>query len=304
MYRLNLPKKVYFKAGSYMVALRELTEVYHLKRAFVVTDEHLFTTGVADPVLRQLGRQGMRTAEYFSIKDIPTFASLRAAMPSVNAFVPDVIVGVGGGAAMSAAKAIWAMYEAPDLDLAAAVKDPSLIPAGNKTLLALVAASFGSGAQNSPIAVLQNDDGELVQLVSQSLMPEISSTDADFAASMTPEQIHAAGAKALTLALHALTAEDCCEYPGGLLDEAISLLLKYLKFAEDGCPKALEKVHNAGGIAGLAYGNVTMPATAAEALTPPSAAELTKNERMAGLARKLGYADVAALVKDCELVYS
>ena len=304
MYRLNLPKKVYFKTGSYMVALRELTEVYHLKRAFVVTDEHLFVTGVAAPVLLQLSRQGMRTAEYFSINGAPTFASLRAAMPSVNAFVPDAIVGVGGGAAMSAAKAIWAMYEAPDLDLAAAVKDPSLIPAGSKSQLVLVASSFGSGAQNSPIAVLQSDDGELVQLVSQNLMPVISSTDADFAASMTAAQIHAAGAKAMTMALHALTAEDCCEYPGGLLDEAISLLLKYLKYAEDGCPRALAKVHSAGGIAGLAYGNVTMPATAAEALKPLDAAELIKCERVATLARKLGYADAAALVKDCEIVCS
>ena len=250
-----------------------------------------------------LSKQGLRTAEYFSIKEVPTFAELYAAMPSVNAFVPDAIVGVGGGAAMSAAKAIWAMYEAPGLDLGAAAKDPALIPAGGKTQLALVATSFGSGIQNTPTAVLRDDEGKLVQLVSQNLLPVISSTDADFASTMTPEQIHAAGAKALVLALHALAAEDCCEYPGGLLDEAVSGLLRNLKDAEAGCPVALRRVHNAGGIAGLAYGNVTMPAPE-EALVPLSADVLVKNERMAILAHKMGYADVAALVKDCEAVYA
>lgn len=301
MYQLNLPKKVYFKAGSYTVALRELPEVYHLKRAFVVTDEHLYVTGVARPVLRWLEKQGLRTAEYFSFRGVPDFQTLRAALPTMLAFGPDAIVGVGGGGAMSAAKALWAMYEAPTLDLAEAVSRPQEIHTGQKAQLVLVATSFGSGAQNSPDAVLRDDQGKLVRLHGQSLLPLISSTDADFTASMTAEQIRAAGTKILTQALHALTAEDCCEYPGGLLDEAIGSLLRHLKAAEAGCPRAREAVHNAGGIAGMTFGNVTMPSSVEALWTMPPAHILVENPRVVHLARKLGY-DAAAFIRACETI--
>lgn len=303
MYQLNLPKKVYFKAGSYTVALRELPEVYHCKRAFVVTDERLYVTGVARPVLRWLTKQGLRTAEYFSLRGVPTFQTLRAALPTVLAFRPDAIVGVGGGSAMSAAKVLWAMYENPALDLAA-VANPALLHTGEKARLFLVATSFGSGAQNSPDAILRDDRGELVRLHSQSLLPLLSSTDADFTASMTAEQVHAAGAGILTQALHALTAEDCCEYPGGLLEEAIGALLRHLTDAEAGCPAAREAVHNAGGMAGMAFGNVTMPSSVEALRTPPPAAVLMQHSRVVHLARKLGYADAAALVSACEAIWS
>ncbi len=303
MYKLNLPKKVYFKTGSYTVALRELNEVYHRKRAFVVSDQHLYTAGIVTPVIHWVEKQGLRTAEFFSVDDVPTFAALRAALPSVLAFKPDAIIGVGGGAAMSAAKALWALYENPELDLAAAVKDPTLLHTGEKALLALVATSFGSGAQNSPFAVLRDDEGKLVQLESQCLLPVISSTDALFTASMTAEQVHKAGAKSLAQAMRALAAEDCCEYPGGLLDQAIGCILRDLKAAEEGCPAARERVHDAVGIAGATYGNVTLPADVETRLAPMAAKDLVGNGRVAHLARKLGYADAAALVKACEAIY-
>lgn len=303
MYKLNLPKKVYFKSGSFPVALRELTEVYHLNRVYIVSDQNLYTTGVVSPVIRWVEAKGMRTAEYFSISGVPTFADLRSAMPSILEFQPDVILGVGGGSAMSAAKALWALYENPALDLAAAVKDPSLLRTGEKAQLALVATSFGSGAQNSPYAVLQNDDDKLVQLDAQCLMPLISSTDADFTASMTAQQVHAAAAKTLAQAMRALAAEDCCEYPAGLLSEAIQMILRYLPDAEKGCPSAREKLHDAAGIAGAAYGNVTLPADPRDRLAPMAGADLTSHSRVIALARVAGYPDASALVKACEAIY-
>ncbi len=303
MYQLNLPKKVYFKTGSYTVALRELSEVYHAKRAFVVSDQHLYAEGIVTPVIHWVEKQGLRTAEFFSVDGAPVFAALRAALPAVTAFRPDVIVGVGGGAAMSAAKALWALYEDPELDLAAAVKDPTLVHTGEKALLALVATSFGSGAQNSPFAVLRDDGGTLVQLKSQCLLPVISSTDALFTASMTARQVHAAGAASLAQAMRALAAEDCCEYTGSLLDQAAAGILRNLTAAEAGCPAAREKVHDAVGMAGAAYGNVTLPADVATRLSPMSAQELVGHARVAHLARKLGYADAAALVQACEAIY-
>ena len=102
---LNLPKKVYFKAGCTPVALRELGEIYHCSRALLVTDPELYRAGIAAPVVDLLRKQGIRAAEFFTIGKRVSFVDLRSALPKLHEFQPDVIVGVGGNNAMSAAKA-------------------------------------------------------------------------------------------------------------------------------------------------------------------------------------------------------
>ena len=156
---LNLPKKVYFKAGCIPVALRELGEIYHCSRALLVTDPELYRAGIAAPVVDLLRKQGIRAAEFFTIGKRVSFADLRSALPKLHEFQPDVIVGVGGNNAMSAAKALLALYQDPELDLAAASADPARIPACTKAKLVLIATNFSSGAQNSPFAILENDEG-------------------------------------------------------------------------------------------------------------------------------------------------
>ena len=156
MNQLNLPKKVYFKRGSMRVALRELTEVYHLKRALLVADTDLYLAGGVSSVKLWLNDHGMQTAEFF-VREVPTYGDIRSGLPKALEFRPDAIVGVGGDGAMSAAKALWALYENPELDLAAAAADPTLLRTGAKAKLALVAAGFGGGCQNTPWAVLRDD---------------------------------------------------------------------------------------------------------------------------------------------------
>lgn len=302
MLKLNLPKKVYFKRGSINVALRELTEVYHLKRALLVSDANLYAAGAVTPVKLWLNRHGMQTAEFFSIHGTPSFADIRKGLPKTLEFQPDVLVGIGGGHAMSAAKALWALYENPELELADAVKNPALLSTGRKAQLFLAATSFGSGAQNSPYAVMQNDEGQLCCLADLCLLPIISSTDADFTASLTPEQVRTAASDALTQTLHALTAKDCCEYTAGLLKEAAKLILQNLEPAAAGCPAAREKLHNAGSIAGSAYGNVTLPADPALWLTMPPPEVLGAAPHVADLARELGYAQTEELLAACAAV--
>ena len=117
---LNLPKKVYFKPGCMPVALRELGDIYRCQRALLVTDPELYRAGIAAPVADRLRKQEIRVAEFFTIGKRVSFGDLRSALPKLSEFQPDVIVGVGGNNAMSAAKALLALYQEPELDLAAA----------------------------------------------------------------------------------------------------------------------------------------------------------------------------------------
>ena len=301
---LNLPKKVYFKSGCTPVALRELGEIYHCSRALLVTDPQLYRAGVTAPIIGQLRRQGIRAAEFFTIGKRVSVSDLRSALPKLNEFQPDVIVGVGGDNAMSAAKALLALYGDPDLDLAAAAADPARIPACAKAKLVLIATNFSSGSQNSPFAILKGEEGQAIVLKSIHLLPEVSVTDADFTAGLTAEQVRTCGLKSLSHAARAYLAPDCTELTAGMLTEAIAAVLKYTGRAMNGSPSAREKLHNAAALAGASYGNVV------DAITPdlpyfPTGEEITVSDndvRCAELAECLGFAGCRDFFSACQSV--
>lgn len=297
MNMLNLPKKVYFKNGSMSVALRELTEVYHMKRAFLVSNANLFRTGTVSSVGGFLRSQGIRTAEFFSINALPSFRDIRSALPKLLEFEPDVIVGIGGGAAMSAAKAMWCLYENPELDLNEAVKAPECIHTGTKARLVLIATSFGSGAQNTPFAMLRDDQGSPCIITSFQLLPEISITDSRFTEGLSPAQVKACGLATLSQAIRSFSSSGCNEYTRGLLREAIRLVLYNLREAEAGSLTALERLDNAASMAGAAYGNVLDTIDMAMSFYPAKA-EAT-DPRIEQLAKELDFANGQDLLDAC-----
>ena len=60
------PEKVYFKKGCMPVALRELKEVYGCKRAFIVTDSFLYTSGFTKKVEGPLDEMGITHSSFWS----------------------------------------------------------------------------------------------------------------------------------------------------------------------------------------------------------------------------------------------
>lgn len=297
MDRLNLPKKVYFKSGSTPIALKELHEIYGCKRALLVSDPAMYKAGFITPVGNILRDYGIRTAEFFSLHPIPSYANIRNSLPKLQEFLPDVIVGVGGGGVMSAAKVLAALCENPSIDPAAFEKG-AVIPVRKNIILVLIATTFGSGSQNSPFAVLENDAHAKTVLHSFSLLPDISITDAQFVQTLTAKQVRKAGLTTLSAIIRTYQSESCSEFAQGLLQEAAAAILEYLRYGENGCPTAREKLHNAGAIAGTAYGNVLKTFDPDLPLFPAKGDDLS-TARLTQLAVQLGYSDIAALAKVC-----
>ncbi len=293
---LNLPRKVYFRAGSLGVALRELPEVYGCKRVYLVTDTALYRSGAADGIVDLLHKHGLRTAEFFSLDHSVTTAAVEAALSELRLFEPDAILGFGGGAAMTAAKALWLRYENPALTLEEASASPETIVSNGKAKLVLVASNFATGAQNTPFSVLEDASGAPLVIKSFALRPEISVTDADFTATLSAGQIRADAAALAKRTLCAFTDERCDEFTQGLLSEALAAILRYTDAAADGSPAAREKLHNAGSIAGAALGSVLDAADLAAGLTPPR-----KGERLEMLAARLGLSSGTELLKQLAL---
>ena len=110
------PEKVYFKRGSLRLALEELKKEYGRKRAIVVTDEYLYTSGMSKAVTKELDKLDIAHVEFFDVTPDPTIACAREGAKLMRRFKPDVIIALGGGSPMDAAKIMWVLYEHPDAD--------------------------------------------------------------------------------------------------------------------------------------------------------------------------------------------
>ncbi len=296
MNMLNLPKKVYFEKGSMGVAFREFAEVYGFKRAFIISDANLYKNGALDSVEKLMRKKEIRTAEFFTLDEVPTFENVRSGLPKMLEFQPDIIIGIGGGSVMSAAKAMWLLYENPELDLEAvaakyntlAASDNDFPAVGKKAKLALMATTAATGAECSPFAVLADDKGNKCVIASYSLVPEMAVIDSVFSETVSAELAKNGGLTALSLAVRAYTAPGASEYTQGFAREAAESVLANLEAAVAGCPVAREKMATAAAIAGMAYGNAADTLDPDAGVYPTEAEKKDSNARIIDLAKHVG----------------
>jgi len=260
----RVPPKIYFKPGCLQVALTDLKDK---KRAFIVTDRYLHNNGLLDSTISTLGGLGLNVEIFADVEPDPTIATAERGVERMRSFRPDVIVAIGGGSPMDAAKIMWLMYEHPEVkfaDLAMRFMDirkrvfqfPKL---GEKAILVAIPTTSGTGSEVTPFAVITDEKtGNKYPLADYELTPNIAIIDADLVMSMPKKLTAYSGLDALSHALEARVSILASEYSNALAKEAIRLLFKYLPRAyANGAEDRLarEKVHHAATIAGMAFAN-------------------------------------------------
>ena len=143
---LRIPPKLYFKRGCLPVALREMKEVYNLNGAYIITSPDLFRKGVLYEASSLLEKSGLGTCEYFTLDKELTVDNVKAGLPKMHEFDPDLIVGIGDEAALNAAKIMWLLYENPEADLAALAGGAAFPQLGTKAKLVLIPTAGGTGS--------------------------------------------------------------------------------------------------------------------------------------------------------------
>ncbi len=261
------PEKVYFKKGCLPVALEELRRVYGKKKAFLITDTFLYQNGYTKPVTDKLDEMGIPYACFFEVAPDPTLQTAQKGMELLNAFGPDVIIALGGGSAMDAAKIMWLMYEHPECrfeDLAMDFMDirkrvytfPKM---GEKAMMVAIPTSSGTGSEVTPFAIITDaETGTKWPIADYELLPNMAIVDTDFMMTQPKGLTSASGIDALTHALEAYVSIMATDYTDGLALTAVKNIFKYLPRAyENGAadPEAREHMANASTIAGMAFAN-------------------------------------------------
>lgn len=260
----RIPPKVYFKYGALPVAIQELSS---RSRAFIVTDKPLYNLGMTSALEEALTDIGLKYDIFYDVEPDPSLDTVERGLEMMRNFLPDVIIAMGGGSPMDAAKIMWLLYEHPEIEfegLAMRFMDIrkrvyELPPLGQKALLVAIPTTSGTGSEVTPFAVVTDRRNNIkYPLADYALTPSMAIVDPELVLNM-PKQLTAyGGLDALTHALEAYVSVLASEYTNGLALEAIRLIFKYLPSAyHNGAadPKAREKMHYAATIAGMAFAN-------------------------------------------------
>ena len=261
------PDKIYQKKGCLPVALAELKTVLNKRRAFIVTDQFLYHNGYTRAINNQLDDMHIAHACFYNVSPDPTLACAKEGAAQMAAFQPDVIIALGGGSAMDAAKIMWVLYEHPDADfqdMAMRFVDirkrvytfPKM---GEKAYFIAIPTSAGTGSEVTPFAVITDEQtGVKYPLADYELMPDMAIIDADLHMSAPKGLTAASGIDALTHALEAYASMLATDYTDSLALRAIRVIFDYLPRAYDNGPNdpiARERMANAATMAGMAFAN-------------------------------------------------
>ena len=260
----KVPDKIYFEAGSiaYLEKMPEIT------RAFIVTDPSMVKLGYVDKILYHLRKRADYVhSEIFSdVESDPSFDTIKKGVAMMNEFKPDVIIAIGGGSPIDAAKGMWLFYEHPDADVEGlklkfmdirkrTYKFPKL---GEKAKMVAIPTTSGTGSEVTSFAVITDKNiNKKYPLADYELTPDVAIVDPDLVMSL-PKSITAdTGMDVLTHAIEAYVSNMASDYTDGLAEKAAELVFKNLREAyNNGTNKtAREKMHNASTIAGMAFTN-------------------------------------------------
>ena len=260
----KVPPKVYFKRGCTDLALKVLKGK---KRAFIVTDRFLFNSGAVDNITKVLDEIGIDHQVFFDVKPDPTIATINQAMEIVRPYEPDLIIALGGGSPMDAAKIIWLLYEQPDTkfeDISMRFMDirkricqiPDL---GQKATMVCIPTTSGTGSEVTPFSIITDEKTHYKYAIADyALTPNIAIVDPNFVDSMPKGLTAASGIDALVHSIEAYVSCMATNFTNSNALEATKLVFKYLvRSYKEGAndPLAREKMHYAATIAGMSFAN-------------------------------------------------
>ena len=261
----KIPEKIYFEAGS----IAYLEKMPDIERAFIVTDQGMVNLGYVDKIIYHLRKREKHIhCEIFDeVESDPSFETVNKGLEMMRNFKPDVIIALGGGSPIDAAKGMWLFYEHPEADPEGlklkfmdirkrTYKFPKL---GQKAKMVAIPTTSGTGSEVTSFAVLTDKvNNKKYPLADYELTPDVAIVDPDLVLSLPKTVTADTGMDVLTHSLEAYVSNMASDFTDGLSEKAAELVVNYLPKAYTDGEKdklAREKMHNASTIAGMSFTN-------------------------------------------------
>lgn len=273
----KVPPKIYFERNS----VKYLASMPKTHRVVVVTDRTMVRIGHLERIRNVLDRRRepveVRVIDH--VEPNPSIDTVRRGAELMREFAPDTIIALGGGSPMDAAKVMWLMYEHPEVEFAdlkekffdirkRAFTFPDL---GEKAKLVCIPTTSGTGSEVTPFAVITDTaTGQKYPLADYALTPSVAIVDPALTTLLPKDVTADTGFDALTHCIETYVSVYANDFTDGLALQGIKLIFENLERAVlDGRNDlaARERMHNAGTIAGMAFGSAFLGAVHAMAHT-------------------------------------
>jgi alcohol dehydrogenase class IV len=250
----------FFRCPEFCFGEDALSQLASLQgeRAFIVTDENIVALGFVATVQEQLAAANIESDVFAEVEPDPSIQTVKRGAAAMTAVSPDWIIGLGGGSCMDAAKAMWILYEQPDVAPEEINPFDELV-LRQKARLICIPTTAGTGSEsNYGIILTDTEEKRKLTLGSREVTPDLAIVDPAFTAQL-PQQITAdTGIDVLTHAIEAYTCNWANDFTDGLCLQAMRMVFDYLPRAvANGAAdmEAREKMANAASIAGMVLGN-------------------------------------------------
>ncbi len=237
-------------------SLKYLEEV-NCSRAVVITGGNsMFANGTIDTIKEYLHCREDNILICAGVSKNPTKDTAEKLLLEMNKFQPDLIIAVGGGSAIDAAKAALLFYEYPDINFDN-VESKVLPQKRQKTTFIAIPSTSGTGSEVTHVTVITYPERKYkVAIRSDALRPDIAILDAELTLSLPSKIAAETGMDALTHAVESYINKNGDEITQSLTKAAILGIIKWLPESySKGSLESRHKLHVYQCMAGMGFAN-------------------------------------------------
>lgn len=255
MNRFTIPRDLYFGDN----AIEYLASVKGTKAFIVYGSKRLESDGVIGKMQEYLKQANIESRTFSGVEHDPSVATVKEGVRQMQEFQPDVIIGIGGGSPIDAAKAMWIFYEHPDFTFEEAAKPFNLPELRNKAKFIAIATTSGTATEVTSFSVItDNETGIKYPIADYNITPDVAILDTNLVESMPKHLVANTGMDALTHALEAYVSNAANPFTDALAMRSIEMICKYLVPSYNGDMEARKHMHLAQNLAGMSFSNAIL----------------------------------------------
>ncbi len=255
MKRFTIPRDVYFGEN----ALDHLKSLTGKKAMLVIGSERMIQDKTTDLIQANLKEAGIDSTIFCGIEADPSVATVMRGVAAMNEYQPDIIIGVGGGSPIDAAKAMWIFYENPEFTFEEAAKPFNLPTLRKKAYFVAITTTSGTGTEVTAFSIITDEKtGTKYPIADYNITPDVAIVDTNLVKSMSPELVANTGMDAITHSFEAYVSVVANPITDSLAMKSIEMIVDSIVSSYKGEEEARKEMHIAQCMAGMSFSNAIL----------------------------------------------